>query len=181
MSGPNQTRQHLRNTLFHVEKMVDISKLQATKKFLNVIKRLPLYLTEEDLEGSAGGARAPPFFAITCFICNHFEELQTVIIEVKLIINNQPLTYVYPNTIKTYLTLNYLLFGRLLLCYSDITSTVVRNLTVLSRTTDKINSISNLFWHRWKHEYVVNVVKLCETQRASKLNINSKKLCCTSL
>ena len=121
-------------------------------------------------------ARAPPFFAITCFICNHFEELQTVIIEVKLIINNQPLTYVYPNTIKTYLTLNYLLFGRLLLCYSNITLTVVWNLTVLSRTTDKINSISNLFWHRWKHEYVLNVVKLCETQRTSKLNINSKKI-----
>ena len=31
---------------------------------------------------------------------NHFEEVQTVLIEVKLIINSAPLTYVYPNAIK---------------------------------------------------------------------------------
>ena len=85
----------------------------------------------------------PLFFAITCFFCGHFEELQTVFIEVKLIINTAPLTYVYPNTIKTYLTPNHLLFGRQLLCYSNTTSTVVRNLTVLSSTTDKINRITN--------------------------------------
>ena len=54
----------------------------------------------------------------------------------KMIINNAPLTYVYPNTIKTYLTPNQLLFGRQLLCYSNTTSAVIRNLTVLSSTTD---------------------------------------------
>ena len=113
-----------------------------------------------------------PFFAITCFF-NHFEELQNVLIEVKLIINNPSFTCIYPNTIKTYLTVNHLLFGRQLLCYSNTTSTVVRNLTVLSSTTDKINRISNHFWHRWRHEYVVN---LCETQQASKLNINSQEV-----
>ena len=53
-----------------------------------------------------------------------------------MIINNAPLTYVYPNTIKTYLTPNQLLFGRQLLCYSNTTSAVIRNLTVLSSTTD---------------------------------------------
>ena len=118
------------------------------------------------------------FFSQSLFFCYQFEELQTVRIEVKLIINNASLTYVYPNTIKTYLTPNHLLFGRQLLCYSNTTSTVVRNLTVLSSTTDKINRISNHFWHRWRHEYVVN---LRETQQASKLNINSQKLCCASL
>ena len=119
-----------------------------------------------------------PFFSQSLFFCYQFEELQTVRIEVKLIINNAPLTYVYPNTIKTYLTPNHLLFGRQLLCYSNTTLAVIRNLTVLSSTTDKINRISNHFWHRWRHEYVVN---LRETQRASKLNINSQKLCCASL
>ena len=97
----------------------------------------------------------------TCFFCDQFEELHIVFIEVKLIINNAPLTYVYPNTIKTYLTPNDLLFGRQLLCYSNTTSVVIRDLTVLSSTTDKINCISNHFWHRWRHEYIVN---LCETQ-----------------
>ena len=114
-----------------------------------------------------------PFYCNHLRFCNHFEELKTLLMEVKLIINNAPLTYVYPNTIKTCLTLNHLLFGRQLLYYSNTTSTVVRNLTVLSSTTDKINRISNHFWHRWRHEYVVN---LCETQQASKLNINFKKI-----
>ena len=72
-----------------------------------------------------------PFFAIICFFCNHFEELKTEFIEVKLIINNAPLAYVYPNSIKTYLTPNHLLFGRQLLCYSNTTSRAIRNLTVL--------------------------------------------------
>ena len=115
----------------------------------------------------------PIFFCNHLFFCDYFEELQTMLIKVKMIINNTPLTYVCPNIIKTYLTPNHLLLGRQLLYCSNTTSTVVRNLTVLSSTTDKINRISNHFWHRWRHEYVVN---LCETQRASKLNINSQKI-----
>ena len=123
---------------------------------------------------SRGGFRGGrPFFCSHLLFCNHFEEIQSVLIEDKLIINNAPLTYVCPNTIKTYLTLNHLLFGRQLLCYSNTTSTAVRNLTILSSTSDKINCISNHFWHRRRHD---NVENLCETQRASKLNINSQKV-----
>ena len=69
--------------------------------------------------------------------CNHFGELQTVLFEVELIINNAPLTYVYPNAIETCLTPNHLLFGRQLVYSSNTTSTVVRNLTILASTTDK--------------------------------------------
>ena len=128
-----------------------------------------------DLEGGRG-ERAPLlpfFFGNQLFLYNHFEELKTALIDVKLIINNAPLTYVYQNIIKTSLTPNHLFFGRQLLYYSNTTSTVVRNLAVLSRTTDKINRISNDFWHRWRHEYVVN---LRETEQTSKLNINSHKI-----
>ena len=49
--------------------------------------------------------------AEACF-WNHFEELQAMLFEFELIINNAPLIYVYPNTIETCLTSNYLLFGR---------------------------------------------------------------------
>ena len=121
------------------------------------------------------GACLPPkpFLFNHLFFCDHFEELQTVLIKVKLIINNAPLTYVYPNTIKTYLTPNPLLFGRQLLCYSNTASTVFTNLTALSNTADKTNGISNHFWHVRRREYVVN---LCGTQPASKLNINSKEI-----
>ena len=78
------------------------------------------------------------------------------------------LTYVYPNTIETCLTPNYLLFGRQLLYSSNTASIVATNLTVLYSTADKINRISNHFWDRWRHKYVLN---LRETQRTSKLNI----------
>ena len=66
-----------------------------------------------------------------------------------------------------------MLFGGQLLYSSNATSTIVRNLTVLSSTTDKINCITNHFLDRWRHGYVVN---LCETQRTSKLNLNSRKI-----
>ena len=83
---------------------------------------------------------------------DHFEELQTVSIGVKLIIKNTPLTYVYPNTIKTYLT------------------------TIIC--TDKINCISNHFWYHFWQSFLqhVYVVDLCETQPASKLNMNSQNI-----
>ena len=60
------------------------------------------------------GARAPPFFCnhLLLFFFDHFEELQTVLFKVELIISNKPLTYVYSNTIETCFTPNHLLFGR---------------------------------------------------------------------
>ena len=44
---------------------------------------------------TTGGFPPPPpfFFAITCFFCNNFQELQTVLFEVELIINNKPLRW----------------------------------------------------------------------------------------
>ena len=86
--------------------------------------------------GEHGRAR-PTYFFQSIVFC--FEELQTVLIEVELIINNASLTYVYPNTIETCLTPNHLLFGRQL--YSSDTA-----------STDKINRTSNHFWDRWRHE-----------------------------
>ena len=109
--------------------------------------------------------RAPPIF------CNHFEELQAVLFEVELIINNAPLTYVYPNTIETCLTPNHLLLGRQLLYSSNTKSTIVRNLNILS-STNKINRISNNFLDRWRHEYVVIYVRHNEHQNKYKLPKN---------
>ena len=101
----------------------------------------------------AGGACFLIFWNYLFLFCNHFEELQTVLFEIELIINNNaPLKYIYSNTIETCLTPNHLLFGRQLLYSSNTTSTVVRNLTVLSRTNDKINRISNRFLDRWRRE-----------------------------
>ena len=79
------------------------------------------------------GSRAFPIFEIT--LKNY-----KLLFEAELIINNAPLTYVYPNTIETCLTFNHLLFDRQLLYSTNKTS------------NDKINRISNQFWDRWRHE-----------------------------
>ena len=62
-----------------------------------------------------GRGRVIPVFCNHLLFCNHIEELQTV----GLIINNAPLTYVYPNAIKMCLTPNHLIFGRHLLYFSN--------------------------------------------------------------
>ena len=77
------------------------------------------------------GARTLSIFCKHLVFWKHFEELETVLFEVELIINNAPLTYAYPNTIETYLTPNHLLFGRQQLYHSNTTSTVATNLTFL--------------------------------------------------
>ena len=57
-------------------------------------------------EGGVWGGRgcegARPSFLLQSlvFFCNHFEELKTVLFELELIVNNKPLTHVYPNTIE---------------------------------------------------------------------------------
>ena len=95
-----------------------------------------MLIPEADLEENA--VCAPPFLqSLVVVFFDYSEELKTVLIEVKLITNNVPLTCVNANTIKACLTLNHLLFGKQLLYYSNTTSTVVRNLTVLSSTTDR--------------------------------------------
>ena len=93
------------------------------------------------------GARGAPslFFAITCFFRSHFKELKTILFEVELMNNDALLTYVYPNSIETCVIPNHLLFGRQRLYSSNTTSTLVRNLTVFSGTTDKINHIVIIF------------------------------------
>ena len=63
-------------------------------------------------KGEGGGTGGAPYFLQSLVFCNHFEELQTMLFEVEQIINNAPLIYIYPNTIETCLTPNYLLFGR---------------------------------------------------------------------
>ena len=63
---------------------------REANKFFNS-KRI--WKTEADSGEKRHEGRAPLYFAITCFFfCNHFEELQTVLFEVELIINDAFLT-----------------------------------------------------------------------------------------
>ena len=137
-------------TLFLLQNLIKSYFISKCKLFL---------LSRGGFKGWRRGRAPPPplplflFFAVTCFFLNRFEEIQTVLFEVELIIKNAPLTYVYPNTKETCLTPNHFLFGRHLLYFSNTISTVVKNLTVLSSTTDKINHISNQFLDSWRLEF----------------------------
>ena len=132
----------------------------------NRYRLVQLFLNRGGFKGWRQG-RAP-FSFCNRFFWNQFEELQTVLLEVELIINNAPLTYVHPNTIETCLTPNHLLFGIQLLYFPNTTSTVVRNLTVLSTTPDKINRISNHFLDCWRHEFTWDTTNIKIKYRLSK-------------
>ena len=72
--------------------------MKSTKIFLSSLDCINVFLDGQcallavaDLEG-AGGAGS--LFFNHLFFCDNFEKLQTLLIKVKLIINNAPLTYV---------------------------------------------------------------------------------------
>ena len=63
--------------------------------------------------------------------------------KVKMIINNAPLSKYYPNMFDTQ---SFVIGRQLLYSSSNTTSTVARNLTILSSTTDKISASVINFW-----------------------------------
>ena len=86
-----------------------------------------------------------------------YDELQTVLFEVEMILNNRPLTYVYPDEIENALTPNHLLFGRLLTSTSDQNTPIQYRAQNITTQSKKISRIINHFWDRWHKEYVVNL------------------------
>ena len=116
-------------------------------------------------------------FAIICFFAITLKKYKLCLLKLNWSFKMH-LWHAFTQILSKHLIPNHLLFGRQLLSYSNTPSAVIKNLAVLSSTTDKINRISSYFWHRWRYEFVVNLRK---TQRTSKLNINSQKLFCASL
>ena len=129
--------------LWHAKKDIIYAWIKHCWIVICKLSKPPYYLLKVNnrnmLEQSVGLHPPPPIFCKHLCFCNHLEELETVLFEIELIINNSPLT---PNN---------LLFGRQLLYSSNTTSTVGRNLTILSSTIDKINCIHNHFLDRWRH------------------------------
>ena len=83
-----------------------------------------------------------------------YEELQTILYEIELILNNRPLTFTYENPNDPVLTPNHLLFGRRL------------NLQGISSNEDDVNinsrykHLENLLQHfikRWQNEYLLEL------------------------
>ena len=71
-----------------------------------------------------------------------YDEMQTVLFVVEMILNNRPLAFLYPNEIENALTPNQLLFGRRLTSTSDLNTPIqfrAQNITVQSK---KVNCIT---------------------------------------
>ena len=95
----------------------------------------------------------------------NYEQLYTVLLEIESILNNRPLTYIYPNDLEECVTPNHLLYGRKLNFTSTNSSTAYDSHETANHQV--VADIINQFWKRWLKEYVVN---LRETHKFSNQN-----------
>ena len=98
-----------------------------------------------------------------------FDELQTILLEIELIINNRPLTYIYTGSTKLPLTPSQLVFSRNL-NHSSLSESPVNVEIDIYEHREKLTNITYHLWHRWHTEYVTN---LREYQKLRSLNKNS--------
>ena len=98
-----------------------------------------------------------------------FDELQTVLLEIELIMNNRRLTHIYTDSTELPLTPSQLVFSRNLE-HSSLSESPVNVEVDIYEHREKSTNIINHFWHRWGTEYVTN---LCEYQKLRSLNNNS--------
>ena len=92
----------------------------------------------------------------------NLEELTTITIEVEMVINSRPLTYVSQSDLDEPITPSHLLIGRrimslpeFLLYEDDDDYTVTPRL--LSKRMKHMEEIMNHFWRRWKTEYLMEL------------------------
>ena len=74
-----------------------------------------------------------------------YDEMQTVLFEVEMILNNRPFTYVYPDEIENAITPNHLLFGRTLTSTPDRNTPIQFRAQNITAQRKKVNHIINHF------------------------------------
>ena len=93
-----------------------------------------------------------------------YEELMTVTVEVEMILNSRPLSFVSSEDVDELLTPSHLLHGQRLLNLPDSVNT--RDLsdpdfemssTDLSKRMSHLSNVMNHFWYRWKNEYLMEL------------------------
>ena len=100
-----------------------------------------------------------------------YDELQTAVTEVELVLNSRPLSYVLTEDLEEPLTPSHLITGLRLLSLRGVMSkqpedpdyqVAPSSPTDLSRRMQHFNRILNHFWMRWRREYLT---KLREAHR----------------
>ena len=98
-----------------------------------------------------------------------YEELQTVLFEIEMVLNNRPLTFTYEEPGDEVLTPNHLLFGRRLNFQAHSNESNSNNINLSSRF-EHIQTVLEHFWRRWRNEYVL---ELREQHKAINHSINN--------
>ena len=101
-----------------------------------------------------------------------YEEMQTVLFECEAILNNCPVTYIYPTDLTSCLTPNHLLYGRVIPSSSSIQSSpLTHDPSELTAYSNQVTTAINRFWDKWRYEYLVN---LRETHKYCTNDLYSK-------
>ena len=85
------------------------------------------------------------------------EEMQIVLFECEAILNNSPLTYLYPTDLTSCLTPNHLLYARVIQSSSIQSSPLTHNPSELTAYNNQVTTVINRFWDKWRYEYLVNL------------------------
>ena len=106
-----------------------------------------------------------------------YVELQTLINEIKLILNNRPIAADYDDDMEAILTPNHLLFGRRLES-TNYDVEIPLEMSSLGNTDKKaakrkklIETMVNHYWQRWRKEYLSS---LRESQRIPRQRFSTK-------
>ena len=94
-----------------------------------------------------------------------FDEMNTAIIEVEMILNSRPISYVSTEDPEEPLTPSHLMVGRRLLnlpdnlCYKDVDHDYNPQITqeVIARRMRHLSIMLNRFWKRWTTEYLIGL------------------------
>ena len=87
----------------------------------------------------------------------NFIELQTVLLEIEVILNSRPLCTLYDDDLDEPLTPNHLLFGRKLAQHNIQHAEYEVNLNIGEKRARHIEMLVEHFWERWRKEYVVSL------------------------
>ena len=99
-----------------------------------------------------------------------FIELQTLVLEIELVLNNRPIGVDYDDDQEDVLTPNHLIFGKKLLPQNDIQqdrNDCSANNNDMNKRKRMLSTILDHFWERWRKEYLTS---LRETQPKDRNN-----------
>ena len=112
-----------------------------------------------------------------------YDELNTAVIEVEMVINSRPISYITSDDIEEPLTPSHLIISRRLcdlpdnLCYQHTEDDYVPGATteVLTRRMRYLSATLDRFWKRWTNEYLLGLREshyYCNKRRSGSTQIS---------